>query len=163
MHQRSNTSSNISDSNGNLTERLEISRITGGSGANISFTAAYNSYNADNSRAQLDTVMGYGWTHSFNTFLFSQLGAMFRYDGAGRVTRYKLGPGGTFIAAAGYFETLVKNPDGSFTLTKKDQTTYKFATTPGTPFLVGGPVLRLTTITDRNGNITTFTYTSGNL
>jgi RHS repeat-associated protein len=161
--QSSSAGSSLSLTEGNLSEPISASTTQSSFGRTLDFSLTYNSYDADNSRAQLDTVMGYGWTHSFNTFLFSQLGAMFRYDGAGRVTRYKLGPGGTFIAAAGYFETLVKNPDGSFTLTKKDQTTYKFATTPGTPFLVGGPVLRLTTITDRNGNITTFTYTSGNL
>jgi hypothetical protein len=46
----------------------------------------YNSYNADGSRATVDTVLGYGWTHSYNIFLFNQLDAMFRYDADGRVT-----------------------------------------------------------------------------
>jgi RHS repeat-associated protein len=163
MQQRSNTNSSISDSNGNLIERLNISGITGGSGANIVFTAVYNSYNADYSRAQLDTVMGYGWTHSYNIFLFDQLGAMFRFDGDGRVTRYGLGTGGTYIAQTGTFETLVKNPDGTFKLAQKDQTVYNFASIPNTPFFVGGPVWRLTSIVDRNGNQTTLTYTAGNL
>jgi RHS repeat-associated protein len=123
---------------------------------------AYNSYDADGSRAVVDTVAGYGWTHSYNVFLFSQLGAVFRFDGAGRVTRYKLGHGGTFIAAPGYFETLTQSGT-DFTLTQKDQTKYTFSSIPGTPFLVGGPVYRLTSIVDRNGNTTTLSYSGGNL
>jgi RHS repeat-associated protein len=106
--------------------------------------------------------MGYGWTHSYNIFLFSQLGAVFRYDADGRVTRYKLGPGGTFIAASGYFETLTQSGT-TFTLTQKDQTQYTFIAIPGTPFLVGGPVYQLTSIVDRNGNTTTLSYSAGNL
>ena len=157
----SNTSSAISRTEGNLMEQVDLSRITGGSGASILFTAVYNSYNADGSRAQVDTVMGFGWTHSYNIFLFNQLGAMFRFDGDGRVTRYGLGLGGTFIAQPGDFETLVRNPDGTFTLTQTDQTVFTFASIPGTPFLVGGPVYMLTSIVDRNGNRTTLTYTSG--
>jgi len=161
--QRSNTSSTNSESEGNLTETVRISRLHGAAGPTAELTATYNTYNADGSRATVDTVMGYGWTHSYNIFLFGQFGALFRYDGDGRVTRYRLGPGGTFITATGYFETLVKI-GANFILTKKDQTTYTFASIPGTPFLVGGsPVYRLTQIKDRNGNTTTFTYTTGNL
>lgn len=163
VQQSSDTGSNISRTEGNLSERLEIARISGTFGATVSFTVIYNSYNADYSRAQLDTVMGYGWTHSYNVFLFGQFGAMFRFDGEGRVTRYGLGAGGTYITAPGYFETLVKNINGTFTLTEKDKTAYTFASIPNTPFLVGGPVYRLTSIVDRNGNTTTLTYTAGNL
>jgi hypothetical protein len=137
--EQSNTSSAISRSEGNLLERVELSRISGGAGALIPFTAVYNSYNADGSRAQVDTVMGYGWTHSYNLFLFDQLGSMFRFDNDGRITRYAIGPGGTYVPETGIFETLVKNPGGTFTLTQKDQTVYTFASIPGTPFLVGGP------------------------
>src|ERR1022692_2223152 len=38
-----------------------------------------------------------------------------------------------------------------------------FAQVPGTPFLVNGPVWRLSGIIDRNGNQTTLTYIAGNL
>src|SRR5438067_877484 len=71
MQESSDTSSTISRSEGNLIEQVNISRIMGGFGANIPFTAVYNSYNADGSRAQVDTMMGYGWTHSYNLFLFN--------------------------------------------------------------------------------------------
>jgi RHS repeat-associated protein len=160
LQERSNTSTTISRTEGTNVEQVPISSITGGIGANIALTAVYNSYNADGSRAQVDTIMGYGWTHSYNIFLFNQLGAMFRYDGDGRVTRYGLGANNTFVAQTGVFETLVKNPDGTFTLTQKDQTKYNFAL-EGAPFLVAGPVYMLTSIVDRNGNQTALTYTGG--
>jgi RHS repeat-associated protein len=159
LDEPSNTSSSISRTEGNLTERMPISRV----GTTLSLSFVYNSYNSDGSRATVNTVAGYGWTHSLNVFLFSQLGSMFRYDGEGRVTRYALGAGGTYTAATGYFETLVKNPDGSFTLTQKDKTVYQFQSVAGTPFLVGGPVWRVTSMSDRNGNVTTYTYSGGNL
>jgi hypothetical protein len=149
--QRSNTSSRLSDSEGNVMETVPVSTVHSMSGPTLSLTFTYNSYNADSSRATLDTVAGYGWTHSYNLFLFGQLGSMFRYDGDGRVTRYALGAGGTFTAATGYFETLTQSGT-TFTLTQKDQTKYTFMPVSGTPFLVGGPVYRVTQIVDRNGN-----------
>src|SRR5262249_51446086 len=138
--QFSDTSNSISDSEGNLSETASVSMTQSAGGRTLDFSLSYNTYDADGSRTEVDTVMGYGWTHSYNVFLFSQLGSMFRFDGHGRVTRYKLGPGGSFITARGYFETLVQNPDGSFTLTKKDKTIFTFAAIPNTPFLVAGPV-----------------------
>ena len=161
--QRSDTSSTMSKGEGNLTESVPVSMTRSSNGATIDLAVTYNSYNADGSRATIDSVMGYGWTHSYNIFLFNQFGAMFRYDGAGRVTKFGLGPGGTYITSTGYFETLVKNPGGTFTITQKDRTSYNFALIPGTPFLVAGPVWRLTSIVDRNANTTTLTYSGGNL
>src|SRR5574338_144814 len=146
---------------GNLRESYSGPRIMSSSGPALAFNASYNSYNADGSRALVDTVMGYGWTHTWNVFLFTQRGNMYRYDADGRVTTYKLASIGRYTAAPGYFETLVKNPGGSFTLTQKDRTRYQFALIPNTPFLVAGPVWRLTRITDRNNNQTTLTYDSG--
>lgn len=160
--QTSDTSSSLSNSEGNMTESVPTSTIQTANGSPLGLTITYNTDNADGSKATLDTVMGYGWTHSYNIFLFGQLGAMFRYDATGRVTRYQLGTGGTFTTDPGYFETLTQS-GGTFTIIKKDQTKYTFTLIPGTPFLVGGPVYRLTQIVDRNGNTTTLTYSSGNL
>src|SRR5437868_5664862 len=108
-------------------------------------------------------MLGVGWTHSYNPFLFSQVGNMFRADGDGRVTKYQLGLGGTFTAAPGYFETIIKNPDGSFTITDKNQTATRYVQIAGTPFMQGTPVWRKVSITDRNNNVTTLTYNAGNL
>ena len=162
VQEPSSTGTWISRTEGNLSEHLTIAQIASATISTI-LRVVYNSYNADASRAQIDSVMGVGWTHSFNVFLFVQQGSMFRFDGEGRVTRYTAGGGGTFIAAPGYFETLVQNPNGTFTLRQKDGTVFSFAAVPGTPAFVAGPIYRLTTIVDRNGNTTTLTYVAGNL
>jgi RHS repeat-associated protein len=108
--------------------------------------------------------MGWGWTHSYNIFLFSQFGNMFRMDGVGRVTKYQYQSAGFFVSTAGYFETLTNNLNGTFTVKQKDGTSFLFASIPNTPFQVSGPVYRLTSITDRNNNVTTVSYDShGNL
>jgi RHS repeat-associated protein len=164
LFQSSDTSSFISRTEGNLTDSVTVGPVKSGFGPTMSLSLVYNTYNADGSRATVDTILGYGWTHSMNIFLFSQSGSLFRYDGVGRVTRYAAGSGGTFTGQQGYFETLVKNPDGSYTITQKDKTAYNFMSIPNTPFLVNGsPVFMLTTMVDRNGNTTTFTYNASGL
>lgn len=62
-------------------------------GATLDFRLVYNSKQADGSQSRTDTVMGYGWTHSFNILLFTQRGHMFRMDADGRITKYRLGGG----------------------------------------------------------------------
>jgi RHS repeat-associated protein len=153
----------ISRTEGNLSQNYSVAGIKSTNRTTLDLTLTYKSYNADGSHAVVETVLGRGWTHSYNIFLLSQRGHMFRIDENGRTTKYKLGPGGTFTPSPGYFETLVKNPDGSFTLTQKDKTVFQFALIPGTPFSGERPVYRLTKVIDRNNNTTTLTYTGGNL
>ena len=153
----------VSRTEGNLSEQVPISTVGSTRGATIGLNATYNSYNADGSRVALNSVMGYGWTHSFNMFLFTQFGAMFEHDATGRVVKFGVGAGGTFVTANGYFETLVKTSSATYTLTTKNKTIYTFMTVPGSHFVVAGPVWLLTSIVDRNGNTTTLKYTGGNL
>lgn len=150
-------------SEGNLRDAYEISRLRSAFGVTIDFSLHYNSYNADGSRAAIDTVMGYGWTHSYNVFLFSQNGHMFRMGGDGRVTKFQRNLDGSFTTAPGYFETLLQISGATFTITTKDKTVSTFALIPNTPFAVGGPVYRLTSIVDRNHNVTSLSYADGNL
>jgi YD repeat-containing protein len=155
----------FSRTEGNLRETYPVVSVKSSTGAMLDLSLTYDSYNADTSRARFNTVLGIGWTHSYNLFLFSQVGNIFRVDGDGRVTKYQLGPGGTYTAAPGYFETIVKNSDGSFTITDKyrTKTLYMQLPPPGTPFMKGTPVWRLMSITDRNGNVTNLGYAGGNL
>src|SRR5262245_20443542 len=39
--------------------------VMAGFGPTLSFVATYNSKQADGSQSRSDTVMGYGWTHSY--------------------------------------------------------------------------------------------------
>ncbi len=153
----------VSLTEGNVSEDYLVARATSAFGATLEFKLTYNSYNADNSRASIDAMVGFGWTHTFNDFLFAQGSDMFRMRGDGRVIRYAFQSGGTYHTSPGYFETLVKNLDGSFDITTKYKTRYHYQSVPNTPFLVHGPILRLISITDRNNNVTTLTYTAGDL
>ena len=155
--------SSVSMTEGNVSEDYVVAQVRSAFGTTLEFRLIYNSYNADNSRASLDTMIGFGWTHTFNDFLFTQGADMFRMRGDGRITRYHFIGGGGYRTSPGYFETLVQNLDGSFDVTTQFQTRYHYQSVPNTPFLVHGPVLRLISITDRNNNVTTLTYTSGDL
>jgi YD repeat-containing protein len=144
-------------------ETYPVVSVRSSTGPTLGLSLTYDSYNADTSRARFNTVLGIGWTHSYNLFLFSQVGNIFRVGCDGRVTKYQLGPGGTYTPTPGYFETIVKNLDGSFTITDKYGTATHYVQIAGTHFMQGTPVWRLVSITDRNNNVTTLTYTAGNL
>jgi RHS repeat-associated protein len=149
---------------GNLREDYPVVTVQSDYGATLPLVLTYNSYNADGSKAQLDTGLGYGWTHTYNALLFQQRGQMFRLGGDGRVTQYYMnftGPAGTYASDTGYFETLTLQPDGSYYLTNKHQSWWHFGSVSNTPFLVEGPVSRLLQMGDRNHNITTMNYSSG--
>ncbi|NRF68874.1 RHS repeat protein [Aquincola sp. S2] len=153
--------SSMSRSEGNLSQGVPGPALRGGSGSVPRFALQYDSYNADTSRARFGTVLGIGWTHTFNVFLYSVRGHLFRVDADGRITKFALGPGGSFSASPGHFETLVQQP-GGFVLSRKDGTVYRFGPLAASSFMPGTPVALLQSITDRNGNVTGFSY-SGSL
>lgn len=160
----SSGNSRVSLTEGNATESYPITSLSSSTGQTLSLTLTYNSYNADGSRSADDIGLGYGWTHTYTDLLFNQRGDMFRLDGGGRITRFALVGNGVYQSSTGYFETLIQNLDGSFTLTDKFKTIYHYITVAGTFFQIGGPVYRMDTFTDRNGNVTTMAYDgSGNM
>ncbi len=95
---------------------------------------------------------GYGWTDSYNMYL-SQ-------DGTGDITVNEengsavqfLDVGGTYFAPPYESADLVKNADGTFTLTRKTREQFVFNGPSGTP-----PFALIKEI-DRNGYTTTLTY-----
>ncbi len=159
----SSRNSGVSLTEGNAGETYPVTSLNSSTGPTLSLSLTYNSYNADGSRSAIDTGMGYGWTNTYDDFLFNQRGDMFRMDADGRITRFELVANGAYQTSTGYFETLVHNLDGTFTLTDKFKTIYHYISVPGTPFQVAGPVYRLDTITDRDGNVTTIGYSGGDL
>jgi len=88
-------------------------------------------------------------------FLFS--------DGAGRTRDIVSSRLRGYTADSGYLETLKPQSDGSFIITNKFQSWWRFAFVPNTRLLVEGQVYRLTQMGDRNGNLTTLTYSNGYL
>jgi RHS repeat-associated protein len=162
---RVNSSRNagVSLTEGNAGETYPVTSLQSSTGSTLNLDLTYNSYNADGSRAAIDSGMGYGWTNTYNDFLFSQRGDMFRMDADGRITRFEFVGNGIYQTSTGYFETLVQNLDSTFTLTDKFKTVYHYISVPGTFFQIDGPVYRLDTMTDRDGNVTTMGYGGGDL
>ena len=99
--------------------------------------------------------LGYGWTHSYRTNLAEDptSGDVTVTEGDGRPHLFTKNPDESYTAPAGIFDTLVKNPDASFTLTRKDQIKWSFDAAG-----------KLTSILDLNGNSISLSYdVNGNL
>jgi RHS repeat-associated protein len=132
--------------NGSLTTQAQDTVIPG-RGPVIDFRRTYNS---NDSRSG---PMGPGWTHNYATRLTpaaDESGDMYLIGPEGRSDRYTLETGGTFSAPAGIHSELIANPDGTFQVVHKDQSSWTFDT--------GG---RLASIRDRYGNISNLTYGAG--
>jgi RHS repeat-associated protein len=125
-----------------------------GRGLAFVFSRSYNS--ADTYSGPLGT----GWTHSLNLLLVQNAdNSVSIKEGDGGVIGFTLSGGNYTPATPGVFDSLAKNGDGSFTLTRKNQTRLTWVVPPGTTGLQ-----RLTRIVDRNGNSQTLSYDSlGNL
>jgi len=80
------------------------------------------------------TGVGVGLDPFLNMFLFQQRGSYFQMGPDGRVTLYRLGSGG-YTADSGYFETLKPQSDGSFIITNKFQSWWRFALFPTLGYL----------------------------
>jgi RHS repeat-associated protein len=134
----------VNTANGNYIYDREDLRVPG-RGVDFVFSRAYNS--ADNTPSPL----GNGWSHSFNIYLLDTgtSNPVVHYSD-GKVLEYETGSSGNYVPRIpGFYDTLVKNPDGSWTLLKPDQRNYNFDS--------GG---RLTSVQDRNSNLLSLRYDS---
>jgi hypothetical protein len=115
--------SSLNLSTGNLFTSIPIVSFSG-RGLSVSLPLFHNS--ASSSSLQ---PFGYGWTHSYNWKIQrdSQTGDAIVVRGTGRKHRYTYNAqSGTFTPPAGVYDELVRHPDGTWTLTFKDQTKMHF-------------------------------------
>jgi RHS repeat-associated protein len=122
----------------------------GGRGVPLSFQRTYSS-----AAAGSDGPLGFGWTHSYNMSLAvnqtSGNVTVSQEDGA-TVTFNPNGSGG-YVAAPRVLATIAKNVDGSYTFTRNgDLAHYTFSS--------AGQLLREV---DRNGYVTTLSYSGSQL
>ena len=130
----------------------------------LELSLRYASYNANGNNVSLDTGMGFGWSHSYNMFLFTQNLNLFKMSPGGVVTKYqRAGRSGALTAVTGTQQTVTQNPDGSINITNRQGgTSYRFASIPGNPVRVAAMApMMLTSITDRDGNLTQLSYQNG--
>jgi RHS repeat-associated protein len=121
----------------------------GGRGVGLDLMRTYNSQAAV--AATEHGMFGYGWTSSFSDHLVvekaSKEAILFQADGS--TVSFTEGSGGSFTAPTWSQDTLSGSTEAGYTLTLADQTKDKFAGSNG----------RLESVTDRNGNATTLSYT----
>ena len=114
-----------------------------GKGVGFSFERGYNSQDPRNG------PLGFGWTHHYNISLeIDGSGNITVRDGDGHTAAFAPNGSGGYVSQYGVFDTLVKESDASYTLTKKDLRVYRFSA-----------ALKLLSIADRNGNTIALTYT----
>lgn len=130
--------------NGNLSHSQTLFSTRGGISP-VQMTLYYNSLDATNGS------MGRGWSHNYDlTLKENSDGSVLISEGNWRNKYYMLA-NGAYSSQVDNNSTLVKNTEATFTLTHKDGQLYTFANG------------KVASITDRNGNTTSFAYSSGNL
>ncbi|MGA1842502.1 MAG: RHS repeat-associated core domain-containing protein [bacterium] len=153
----------ISYSHGTMGDSYPVISAQGESKAGLDLALYYASYIADGEKASLNTVMGFGWSHSYNIFLFQQGRDIFKISPGGLVTQYKrTGRTGPLKATRGHQQTIIENSDGSIEIRNNDGLTYLFEKITGNPLrILGNAPWLLSSITDRNGNTTELIYQNG--
>ena len=102
-----------------------------------------------NSRFTDSSPLGKGWQHNYNSYLKINTDNYVDVTyGDGHSSLFTLS-NGVYTRQAGVFETLVKNTDGTYTLTFKSQLKYNYNSSG-----------KLTSIVDKNNNITMLQYTN---
>jgi RHS repeat-associated protein len=119
-----------------------------GRGVGLDLTRTYNAQAAASGSR---SAFGYGWTSSFSDHLVvdkaSKLATLYQANGSS--VPFKEGSGGAFTPPTWTQDALSGTAEAGYTLTRATQDQYKFA----------GGTGRLESITDRNGNATTLSYT----
>ncbi len=115
--------------------------IVPGKGIPLAFTRSYHSMGST------PGDLGYNWRHNYSTWLRidSDNSVAVNY-GSGGAAYFKYNAG-SYTPPASVHDTLVKNGDGTYTLTTVRQVRYNFSSAG-----------RLTAILDRNNNTTTVSY-----
>lgn len=104
-------------------------------------------------RSSHDGPLGFGWTYSYNMSLtVAGDGSVTVHEEGGSAIGFRPSGSGAYTAPAWVFATLVRNADGTYTLQRKNQTSFRFNSSGN-----------LIQEQDRNGKSTTLSYTSGQL
>ena len=131
--------------NGNKTITVRIVGWTQRGGLPVSLSLVHNSQSKQN------ITLGQKWTHSYDLYGIVDGSGNFTIHWGDDLSYVFTKSGTTYTPPTGFYETLVKNVDGTYTLTTKGQTAYHLNLSQ-----------RCDTITDENSNVLTLGYT-GNL
>lgn len=140
-----NAASTVNLGTGRLSHDQELFSLKSGQPLSLNISLYYRSIQF------APSSIGNGWSHSYEMSLQSGANGSFTFwiNGTRRIyTLYN----NVYYPPNGDFSSLVKNGDGTYTITEKDGLKRNFNAT-GT----------ITSVADRNGNTLTFTYTSEKL
>lgn len=144
--QRPSCGDPVNCATGNLSES-QTDLAVGGRGVGLQLTRTYNSQAAAEEGTR--GSFGYGWSGSFSDHLVvekaNKKATLYQADGS--TVPFTEG-GGKYTAPAWSQDTLGGNSEAGYTVGLADQTVYKFKGSNG----------RLESVTDRNGNATTLSY-----
>ncbi|MCW3052193.1 MAG: repeat-containing protein, partial [Chthonomonadales bacterium] len=110
----------VNTGNGNKLTQVGLVSWTARGGMPVSFTLAHNSQGNHNSE------LGQKWTHSFDLYLipgdpYADYVTMGVHWGDDTAIQFTQNVDGSYSAPTGFHDTLVKNTDNTYTLTKPDQ------------------------------------------
>ncbi|GAE48103.1 DNRLRE domain-containing protein [Mesobacillus boroniphilus] len=136
------TEDGVNPANGNLVYQQTDLEIPG-RGEPVSLTRTFN-----NRKSQTKGIFGYGWFTNWEMYLSEKISGPITFvdeDSTSHIFGEKIGGG--YEAAGGVYLDLVKNADGTYTITETDGTKTNFNTNRN-----------ISSIIDTNGNTTTFVY-----
>jgi len=140
---------------GNYTSEHSDLKIPG-KGMPFEFRRGYNSLDPYNG------PLGYGWTHSYNIVVNEYTDAATVKWGDGHQDVYNKQGDGSFVPSLpGIYDTLVKNGDSTWTLTRKDQSQYLFNATGKLTATIDKNSNTISLSYDGSGYLTTITDTAG--
>ena len=135
----------VSSATGSFTDQA-TDAVLPAVGEPLAMTRTYNS--ADSTAG----VLGRGWTFDYDTSLTVAADTVTLRSGDGQQVVYTENPDGSYAAPPGGLASLVKNVGGTYTVTTKARGHFNFDSSG-----------KLTSITNRNNQGSTLTYTSGKL
>lgn len=121
-----------------------------GRGMNLEFARTYSSLRADQ-----DGLLGHGWSSSYEVRLESESSGelITVHQENGSTVTFVRAPSGDFLAPPHVLASLTQSPDGTYEFDRDvDRTTLTF-----------DPDGNLTSVRDRNGYVTTFSYSANRL
>lgn len=154
----------LSNTLGEFTDTYPLINALDAEGTGLNLSLHFNGENANGEKASLDTGIGFGWSHSYNTLLFTQDRDVFKMSPGGTVTKYqRSGRTGPLKAITGTQQDIVQNADGSIEITNRQGgMKFRFEKIPANPVRVAGMApWMLKSITDRNNKKTELTYQNG--
>jgi len=135
----------VSTRTGNFTHQ-EVDVALPTRGLPLEFERSYNALDSYNG------PLGHNWTHNYDTRIVDEGDTATWIAPRGSHLPYTRNADGSYASGPGVRATLVKHPNGSYSVTQGDQTAYHFDAAG-----------RLTGLDDGRGNATTLTYTGDQL